>query len=263
MDIATGILILFIGIFAGGYGTIVGAGGGFIFVPALLIVLDMEPALAAGTGITIVLINSISGFIGYAKQKKILYKVGLQFGIGAVPGSFIGVWLLQNYSTNSPIYYWVFATLLVSFGFFILFKNSSFNKSSNNLSSSFKNETSEYKNLKLSWLVISGFLIGILSSYLGIGGGWLLVPIFIYLFRLPTSIATATSIFSLCIYSTVGVIFQISYNSVDWAAVLWGGCGVIIGAQIGVQLSKKLSDKIVVQMLSILLLVVGFRMYFS
>ncbi len=76
MDILTGLLLVIIGIIAGGYGTIVGAGGGFIFVPALLLVFQMNPALAAGSGIVIVLINSLSGVVGYAKQKRIHYRTG-------------------------------------------------------------------------------------------------------------------------------------------------------------------------------------------
>ena len=59
MDITNGFLLLLIGILAGGYGTIVGAGGGFIFVPAMLLIFKMEPAIAAGSGIVIVLINSL------------------------------------------------------------------------------------------------------------------------------------------------------------------------------------------------------------
>jgi uncharacterized protein len=64
MDITNGFLLLLIGILAGGYGTIVGAGGGFIFVPAMLLIFGMEPTIAAGTGLVIVLINSLSGVIG-------------------------------------------------------------------------------------------------------------------------------------------------------------------------------------------------------
>ena len=75
MVILTGLLLLITGIIAGGYGTIVGAGGGFIFVAALLIFLDMDPVIAAGSGLVIVLINSFTGVLGYAKQKKINYKI--------------------------------------------------------------------------------------------------------------------------------------------------------------------------------------------
>jgi len=74
MNTSIGLLLLLIGIIAGGYGAIVGAGGGFIYVPALLLILDMNPSIAAGTGLVIVLINSISAVSGYASQKKFVIK---------------------------------------------------------------------------------------------------------------------------------------------------------------------------------------------
>lgn len=287
LDITTGILLLSIGILAGGYGTIVGAGGGFIFVPALLIVFDMDPALASGSGLVIVLINSLSGVLGYAKQKKIYFKIGLTIGISALPGSLLGVWLLQSYS--SQYFYVVFATILVALGLFLFSKNSPFaNKLKkqqvvretdsvsysqavptlegsdpidNGQPKSSLTETSPI--LQEKWLIPLGFIMGILSSYLGIGGGWLLVPILIYLFKVSTHKATATSIFSLCLYSSVGVISQLFYSSIDWMTVVWGGIGVIIGSQFGVILAQRIPGRVIIQMLSILLLVIGVRMYFN
>lgn len=283
MDLTIGILLLFIGLIAGGYGTIVGAGGGFIFVPALLLLLKMDPAIAAGSGLVIVLINSLSGVIGYAKQQQINYRIGIHIGIGALPGSIFGVWLLQVYA--SSYFYIVFATVLLLLGIFLFTKNTSFGKSNRQVqtnsteqeaqqqtgatgSDSFSrpplaNRQSESNQINGKWLLPLGLLMGILSSYLGIGGGWLLVPILIYLFKIPTHMATATSIFSLCMYSSYGVVSQIFYNSIDWMAVFWGGIGIIIGSQLGVLLAQRIPGKIILQMLSFLLIVIGFRMYFG
>lgn len=260
MDLTTGLLLLTIGMIAGGYGTIVGAGGGFIFVPALLILLDMDPAVAAGSGLVIVLINSLSGVLGYARQGKINYKLGLTIGLSALPGSILGVWLLHVYS--STYFYLIFATVLMALGIFLFAKNSPFLVKKEAHVGALRLED-QPSNLQLKGLLPLGFLMGILSSYLGIGGGWLLVPILIYLFRTPTHNAAATSIFSLCLYTSVGVLSQVFYNNIDWMTVLWGGSGVIIGSQIGVILSAKIPGKIVIQMLSVLLIVIGFRMYFN
>lgn len=277
MDIITGLLLIIVGIIAGGYGTIVGAGGGFIFVPALLLVFQMDPALAAGSGIVIVLINSLSGVVGYAKQKRIHYHTGLTLSAGAIPGSILGVWLLQIYS--SSYFYVIFATILVALGIFLFAKNSPFanlkRKKARQLGQegTAKDEiaatSEEYSSLEeavhlpIAYILPIGFLMGVLSSYLGIGGGWLLVPILIYGFKVPTHIATATSIFSLTIYSSVGAISQIFYSSIDWQIVLWGGIGVLIGSQLGVLLSKKIPGKVILQMLSVLLIIIGFRLYLS
>lgn len=279
MDVTTGILILLIGIFAGGYGTIVGAGGGFILVPALLLLFKMDPALAAGSGLVIVLINSLSGVFGYAKQHRIHYRIGIILGIGALPGSFLGVWLLQVYS--SSYFYIVFATVLMVLGIFLFMKNAPFSRKipSNKQTSESQmgatttdGEVAHKKpamaqdantRIKTKWLMPLGFLMGIFSSYLGIGGGWLLVPILIYVFKMSTHYATATSIFSLCIYSSFGVVSQFFYSSIDWIAVIWGGAGVIVGSQLGVMLAKKIPGRVIIKMLSLLLMVIGFRMYFS
>lgn len=264
MDILTGIFLLVIGIIAGGYGTIVGAGGGFIFVPALLILLDMDPVIAAGSGLVIVLINSFTGVLGYARQKKINYKIALTIGISALPGAVLGVWLLQTYS--SQYFYVIFATILVALGIFLFSKNSPWEGKSlfkNRKEAAAKADSKETKTLKNIWFIPLGLLMGVLSSYLGIGGGWLLVPILIYLFKVPTHRAAATSILSLCFYSTVGVISQLYYNNIDWMTVIFGGAGVIIGANIGVILSQKLPGKVILQMLSVLLVIIGVRMYFQ
>lgn len=263
MDISTGILLLIIGIIAGGYGTIVGAGGGFIFVPALLILLDMDPVIAAGSGLVIVLINSITGVLGYAKQKKIHYKTALTIGISALPGALLGVWLLQVYS--SQYFYIIFATILAGLGIFLFYKNSPLEGRlfKNRKTDSVAATQIEPKRVNNSWFIPLGLVMGVLSSYLGIGGGWLLVPILIYLFKVPTHQAAATSILSLSLYSTVGVISHFFYNNIDWMIVAFGGVGVIIGANIGVILSKRLPGKVVLQMLSVLLVVIGVRMYFQ
>jgi uncharacterized protein len=189
MDISTGLLLLLIGILAGGYGTIVGAGGGFILVPILLIVFHMKPAVAAGTGLVIVFINSVSGVIGYARKRKINYRMGITIGIGALPGSLIGVWLLRLYSSN--FFYILFASVLVCLGIFLLVKNSpvelkrkekilAISEGSAKCLSSQKTDIVSSKdessmalnstNLKWKPLLPLGFLMGILSSYLGIGG---------------------------------------------------------------------------------------------
>lgn len=276
MEISTGLLLIFIGMMSAGYGTIVGAGGGFLFVPALLLIFHMDPVVAAGSGLVIVLINSLSGVFGYAKQKKIHYRTGIMLASGALPGSFLGVWLLQIYS--SGYFYLVFASLLVTLGIFLFVKNSPFEfaKRKEQMARSVegggltegevafpKSTTVETSHIQVKWLVPLGFLMGVLSSYLGVGGGWLLIPILIYGFKVPTHHATATSIFSLCMYTTVGVFSQMYYGNIDWITVLWSGFGVIIGSQLGVLLSKKIPGKIIIQMLSLMLVIIGFRMFFQ
>lgn len=264
MEIALGILLLAIGFVSGAYGTIVGAGGGFIFVPALLLIMDYPPEVAAGTGLAVVLLNSISGVTGYVKQKRINYKLGIMLSIGAIPGTFLGIWLANIVPAAS--FYGIFATLLIGLGIFLFLKKES--KANTEvattveLSSGILAQASNETKIKVL-IACTGILLGIVSGFFGIGGGWLMVPILIYIFKIVPKYATATSIFALCIYSISGVIVYLLQGNIEWMAVLWGGVGIIFGAQLGVYLSNKISGKLIIRLLSVLLIIVGVRLFFG
>jgi uncharacterized protein len=253
-------LLFMIGLIAGAYGVMVGAGGGFIFVPALLIIFHLPPEKAVGTGLAIVLINALSGVLGYVKQKRINYKMGILISIGAIPGTFIGSWLIQFGSTE--FFYVAFASMLISLGLFLMIKKAPHQQAEQEVAAAIESAIPKKNLPNALFLLLIGLLLGTLSNYLGIGGGWLLVPILIYLFHVVPHQATATSIFSLCIYSFIGLITQVYQGHIDWSSTLFGGLGVLIGAQIGVYLSCKLSGKLIIQMLSFLLIGVGIKLFF-
>jgi len=262
----TGMILLFIGFIAGAYGIMVGAGGGFIFVPALLILLHLPPEAAAGTGLVVVFINSVSGIYGYIRQKRVDYKMGLWLALGATPGTFLGIWLTKLSSPQS--FNLIFAVMLVALGIFLIIKKTPQEKaaaknSRNEIAATIdrtKSPDMVHSKKMIASLVSVGILLGIVSSFFGIGGGWLLVPILIYLFRVHPHYATAVSIFSLCLYSTIGVIIHIFQGNIDWAAAIWGSIGIFFGAQLGVYISNKISGKRIIQLLAVILIGAGLKL---
>ena len=74
------------GLLVGAYGTLIGAGGGFLIVPMLLLVFKLPPALAAGTSLAVVFLNAVAGSASYARQKRIDYRAGLWFARRDAPG---------------------------------------------------------------------------------------------------------------------------------------------------------------------------------
>lgn len=90
-------------------------------------------------------------------------------------------------------------------------------------------------------LIAFGVFMGALVSFFGIGGGWFMVPLLIYMFKISPHRATPTSVFSLCIYFVIGVSMHIYSGHAVWSAALWGGIGALIDAQIGVVLSNQIS----------------------
>lgn len=262
----TSLLLLLIGLIAGTYGIMVGAGGGKIFVPALLIVLQLPPNIAAGTGIAVVFLSASSGVIGLFRQKRIFYKLGLILAISAIPGIFIGFWLAQI--SPSDVFHVLFACLLIGLGIFLLIKKlpSKEEKTESEVAATTESvevaeiEAFGFTPLKIVELIFVGLFMGVVSSYFGMGGGWLLVPILIYLFRITPTYATATSVFSLFLYSIVGVLINVTHQNMDWSAVIWGGIGVLIGAQLGAILSNKISGKRIIQLLAVILIIVGVKL---
>lgn len=248
------LILIVIGVISGAYGMMVGAGGGFIFVPALLLIMKMPPELAAGTGLVIVVLNTLSGVFGFIKQGRIDYEFAMYLTYGAIPGSLIGVWLARIVSAD--LFYIIFATFLIGMGIFLILKN----RRSKNMKQQDHMATMNEKWKTRIQLILFGIFMGILASFFGIGGGWLMVPLLIYVFHMNPHRATATSVFSLCIYSLIGVGTHIISGHVVWEAALWGGLGALIGAQIGVVISSRLSGRRIVQLLSILLIGVGVSM---
>ena len=79
--------LILLGFGTGAYSVLVGAGGGFILGPALLIFFDLEPRVVVGTALALVAINSIAGSQAYRRMGLIDYRSGLLFAAAAIPGS--------------------------------------------------------------------------------------------------------------------------------------------------------------------------------
>src|SRR5262245_52869321 len=91
-DIPVEYLWLFpLGILIGAFGTLIGAGGGFILVPILLLLYPKEPAeLVTAISLAVVFFNALSGSFAYARMKRVDYKSGIFFSIATIPGAVIG-----------------------------------------------------------------------------------------------------------------------------------------------------------------------------
>jgi uncharacterized membrane protein YfcA len=91
------------------------------------------------------------------------------------------------------------------------------------------------------WIIIAiGFLMGILSGLLGVGGGFIITPAFIYLFGVPTSVAVGTGLFQIIFTSGYGSLTHFLKGNVDFTLVAGILAGSLIGSQLGAMLHKRL-----------------------
>jgi hypothetical protein len=259
--------LAFLGVGVGAFGTIVGAGGGFILTPILLLLYPHESAATlTAISLTAVFFNAASGSIAYAHQRRIDYRSGLVFAGAALPGSIAGALLVGSVSRS--LFDLLMALVLFFLaGWLMLGEPGGARTPKGRLLA--RRLTDRYGTayayaVPVRRGVAFSAAVGFLSSFLGIGGGVIHVPLLVRMFGFPTHIATATSHFVLTIIAGTGVATHVAAGSfahghgIRRAAAL--SVGVAVGAQLGARLSLRASGRLVEQLLAVALLALAARL---
>lgn len=271
------LLWISIGLAIGTMGTLIGAGGGFLLVPLMLLALPgMSPDQVTAVSIAVVAANALSGTLAYVRSGRVDYKAGLLFALATIPGSILGVYLTHYI----PItwFRFAFALLLLLLSGYLFVRNRRGREdavlqepvSGRFLRIALLRDRSgkEYRYQYNSLLgVLISILVGFISPLLGIGGGIIHVPAMVNWLYFPVHIATATSHFVLAIMSSVSVLVHLSdghyadpaIRKLISALVI----GVLPGAQMGARLSHRVSTTAIVRALALCLALVGLRILWT
>ncbi|HEX3737602.1 MAG TPA: sulfite exporter TauE/SafE family protein, partial [Solirubrobacterales bacterium] len=96
------VYLALLGLVVGTFGTLVGAGGGFILTPVLLVVYpELTPAQITSISLLVVFFNALSGSIAYARLRRIDYRSGLRFAAAGIPGSILGALAVHLVPTHT------------------------------------------------------------------------------------------------------------------------------------------------------------------
>ncbi|HEY8280225.1 MAG TPA: sulfite exporter TauE/SafE family protein [Bdellovibrionota bacterium] len=248
------------------YGTLVGAGGGFLLVPVFLLGFNLPHQIAVGTSLVVVMVNAFSGTLGYVRDKRIDYRLGLIFSLCTLPGAVIGGFTTAWVS--SSIFSKIFGLLLSLTALYLLLRGS--RKSRPPIRGkrewgwvkreiATRHGMEQYEvNEPLGGLF--SLFVGAISSWFGIGGGIIHVPLMTEVLRIPVHVAVGTSHFILGITALVGVLVHFYQGHVNVPLALQIGAGALLGAQLGVRLSRRVHGSLVIRALSLALLAVGLRL---
>jgi len=250
-------MLFLCGLAIGILGTLIGAGGGFILVPLLLVLYPKEsPEIITSISLAVTCLNAFSGTIAYAKLKRIHYKYGCIFTVASIPGAVLGA-ISTNYISRS-IFDFMFGILLLSISVFVFFRNPAPHLDEEN--KKIDEIHLSAKQLRLGILLSVG--ISFIASFVGIGGGIIHVPALSTFLGFPIHFATATSHFVLAITSLMGTIVHIIGGSFHrgMRRTIAIGFGVVIGAQIGALLSSKIKGQTILKALAFALFLVGMRL---
>ncbi|MCX8070728.1 MAG: sulfite exporter TauE/SafE family protein [Thermodesulfovibrionales bacterium] len=257
------LIVIITGVFVGAIGTLVGAGGGFLHVPILLIFYGFSPLHAIGTSIVAVFLNALSGTFSYIQQQKIDYDLGVRFAVFSIPGVFIGSLTAQYF--NLTIFSLLLAVVLIGLAYSLLFLgNLKFVCATNEpilQNRMLRDSTGEIHSYSPDLSIGYGgsFLVGITSGLFGIGGGLIHMPMMTFI-GIPVHIAAATSHFIISITSFFGIMIFIALKAIDFDYAIFLGVGVILGAYYGARLSMMVSSQTIKRVIAGLLLLVAIRL---
>lgn len=246
------ILLLIIGLCIGTMSSFYGVGGGWIITPALNI-LGLPMPYAIGSSLLIIIITSIVGTIHHRKLKNVSFPVGIIIGVTSLGGILIGKRLIMFLETvgAADIYVRILYMFFLSItGGYMLFQSRRKGQSLNmKMIVGFPPflivpyDETEDTPVSIPFLFFTGIGVGFLSSTMGVGGGFVLLPILIYLFKFPVTLSVGTSLFTIMITGAQGATVFVLAKRVDWMSVLFMTVTTIVGTFIGSSATKKVNPE--------------------
>ncbi|MFD2514597.1 sulfite exporter TauE/SafE family protein [Pontibacter locisalis] len=245
-------ILFLVGVLVSGFGTIIGFGGGVFMVPVLIIFFGFNIEIAIGSTMSALVPASIIASIFNLRDRSIDYVVGTLIQLPAVVGTVLGAFLVAFL----PVFklQFIFALFVVATGATMLAPKKHKERSNRTgmmyrirrVPTSFiRKNRAKHLAYRINGGLITafGFVSGVIAGLFGIGGGFVQTPMMIKLFRIPSQIATSTSLFILVITSFTGFISHFLIGNVMWGRSLPLMAAFALGALGGNLLKKRRQSK--------------------
>lgn len=230
-------LSFFIGIIS----AVFGIGGGFFFTPFFHSFIGLSAVEAVATSMFQIPFMSASGSIGYLRRKKVETSAAMWLLLGAIPSSQITAWLFSHFSSGGDHAYVdlflmiTFSVMMTTLGLYTIFK-----KSDTPQDDTRGAEITENLQIPKTSIFATGLAFGFIASALGVGGGFLTVPYFIHVLKMPAVKASATSLFAMFFISLITSLQYLFLSHVVIVLSLFAALGTVLGAQFGSRIAVQL-----------------------
>ena len=266
-------ILMSLGLVVGFLSGMFGVGGGFLMTPMLML-LGIPPAVAVASEANHILAASFSGFLAHMRRLNVDFLMGFILLTGGILGSILGVFLLKYLLTigQEEIFISLSYIFILTFvGVWMLWESLNTLKKINKGKINKLHEHIWLHGLpfkikfRKSHLYISiippifiGFVVGVLSSIMGVGGGFILVPAMIYILGMPTQVVIGTSLLQIVFVTSVSTVMHSYINqTVDVVLSSLLLIGAVIGAQIGTRVMVKLKGEQIRFLLAIIIIIVA------
>ncbi|HEY4140817.1 MAG TPA: sulfite exporter TauE/SafE family protein [Pseudolabrys sp.] len=271
-------LVLGMGLAVGFISGMFGIGGGFLMTP-LLIFIGISPAVAVASVASHIAASSFTGAINYWRKRAIDLALGMMLLSAGILGTAVGVWLFTKLRELDQLDLMIglsYVTLLTAVGGMMIYESVKAElRTRRGMPATLRRPGSHtwlhglplkmrFKRSKIYvsaipvWAI--GFIIGFIGAIMGIGGGFLLVPMLIYFLRVPTATVIGTSMMlTLITMASATVMHAATNHLVDAVLALILMVGGVIGAQFGSRTGQKMRGERLRLLLGLLVFAVGLR----
>ncbi|MCY0876487.1 MAG: sulfite exporter TauE/SafE family protein [Firmicutes bacterium] len=216
---------------------LLGGGGSILAVPLLLYVVGIrDPHVVIGSTALAVAVNALINLIPHARQKHVLWKAAIAFAIPGAVGAYIGSEIGKHVPDKQILF--LFALLMIVMAVRMSWPK----KGAREEMATALQEASGQTQIRVFRVVFTGFVVGAVSGFFGIGGGFLIVPGLMFSTGMPMIAAIGSSLLSV---GTFGLTTAVNYSLsglVNWWVVLEYVIGGIVGGVFGTLLATRLSN---------------------
>lgn len=253
---------LVVGLAVGVLAGLLGIGGGMLLVPAFKLGYAMDSLMCTATSLFTIIPTSVSGAISHIRNKTCLPKLGVAAGLGGACMSPLGVWL----ATLSPD--WAVmgaAALIIAYSSITMFRKAlkapkvpKGAARAGNADAVAKEAAAEDRAAAIErahaeapaigWREAGigaaiGLFAGLASGYVGVGGGFIMVPLMMSILHVPMRLTSGTSLIAVMILAIPGTVTQALLGNINWIAGIAVACGSIPGATLGAKLIPKVPER--------------------
>ena len=248
-----------VGVLIGIASGLLGIGGGTVMVPIFRLAFGMSATMSTATSLFAIIPTSISGAISHVKGKTCIPALGIAAGLGGACLSPVGVWLAQL----SPDWLVMLAAaLIIGYSAINMFKKAfklrpagqpaaeadaaaaaAAAPSDESAASVPASDDAPLSRKQLLQGALIGLVAGLASGYVGVGGGFIMVPLMLSIIGIPMRKASGTSLIAVMILAIPGVIEQGIIGNINYLAGIAVVIGTIPGAVIGAKLVTKVPER--------------------
>ncbi len=276
--LAAGFVLSFaVGLAIGFFSGLLGIGGGTLMVPAFKLGFAMDAIAATATSLFTIIPTSLAGFAAHLRRGTCIPKIGVAAGLAGAVTSPLGVWLA---SRSQDWMIMAVAALVIGYSAFTMLRKglamprgkaaegsgeprrSVFDPESDPEPTSELASESALKPASeptpepatlpaaptvtarmLTQAGLIGMMAGLASGYVGVGGGFLMVPLFMNVLKTPMKLTSGTSLIAVMILAVPGVVYQAWLGNIDWLAGIAVALGSVPGAALGARLVPRVPER--------------------